>query len=149
MIARNNAPEGQQVDRRFDFYGYTVNILNLAAGGNSGSSFSIDTDSDFVMQKLCVIADIAGANLTFATLNIPLVTMQISDGGSSRTLFSEPIAAGNVFGTGMEPFILPAPRVFSAGSTITLAVANYSNATTYNLRFGFIGLKKYRFAAGQ
>lgn len=139
----------ENVNRSIDFYSYVLDFSALAAAGSTGQSFSIDTDSDFMLQKLCQTTDIAGAVITNATFPVPLVTIQITDGGSSRHLFSRPAAMGSLFGFGAEPFILPAPRVFSAGSTVTVSLVNYSAATAYNIRLAFIGLKKYRFASVQ
>lgn len=131
--------------RNIDFYSYVVNFAGLAAAGSASQSFSIDTDSDFLLQKLCNIVDVAGAAITSSSIPVPLVTVQISDGGSSRQMFSQPAPMGAVFGNGYEPFILPAPRLISAGSTMTVSVTNYSAATTYNIRMAFIGLKRYKF----
>jgi hypothetical protein len=50
----------------------------------------------------------------------------------------------NLFGIGEIPFILPVPRIFKARSSITVAVANFSAATTYNLRLSFIGTKLFQ-----
>ena len=80
---------------------------------------------------------------TESTRVIPLVTMQVTDSGSGRNLFESPVAVPSLFGTGELPFILPTPKLFSARSTITIAVANFDTAATYNLRFSFIGYKAF------
>lgn len=132
-----------QVDRSMDFYGYTVDIASIAAAATVTQTFSIDTDSNFVLQKMTQESDISGAAVTTGTEVVPLCKIQVQDGGSSRQMFSQPVSLHGVFGTGENPFILPAPRLFSAGSTVTITVTNYSAATTYHIVLHFLGLKKY------
>lgn len=129
--------------RENDFYSYVINFASLANGVSSSGSFSIDTDSDFILTMMTQQSDLALAAVTDSTRIVPLVTVQVTDGGSSRQLFSNPVPIPSVFGCGENPYILPAPRRFSAGSTINVAVANYSTATTYNLRLVFSGIKEY------
>lgn len=136
-----------QLDKTLDFYGYILNFAAVAPGNAPSASFTIDLDSDFYLQKLVQETDIAGAAVTTASEVIPLVTVQIQDGGSSRSLFSAPCPIHAVFGTGENPFILPAPRQFAAGASVTVSLVNYSAATTYNLRLAFLGIKKYKFGS--
>src|SRR5512139_1353303 len=112
-------------EKNLDFYAYGVDIASLANGASTSQSFSIDTDSDFFMMKFVMQADLAGVALTSSSDIIPLCTIQITDGGSSRQMFSRPAALKAVFGNGENPFILPAPRQFSAGSSVTVAITNY------------------------
>lgn len=131
-------------NRNQDFYGYVLNFSALAAAANSTGTFQIDQDSDFLLQKMTMVADIAGAAITNSSMPVPLATMQVTDGGSSRSLFSAAAPLGAVFGNGMEPFILPAPRYIAAGSSISVALTNYSAATSYNIRLVFAGIRFYK-----
>jgi len=135
-----------QIDRERDFYTYTVSVASLAAAASTSTSFQIDTDSNFILQKMTYTVDLAGAAVTSGAKIVPLVTLQITDGGSSRQMFSQATPIPSIIGDGNEPFILPAPRVFVAASTIQLSFVNYSAATTYtHLYLSFIGQKVYRF----
>lgn len=126
-----------------DFYVYQEDFSGLVFATSATGNINIQADSDFVLQKITFFADIAAAAQTDDTRVIPLVTMQVTDSGSGRNLFESPVAVPSLFGTGELPFILPTPKLFSARSTITIAVANFSVATTYNLRFSFIGYKAF------
>lgn len=134
-----------QPKRNKDFYSYVVNFAALAAGASATQNFSIDTDGDFVLTSLTYQADLAGAALTESGNIVPLCVAQITDGGSSRQLFSQSAPVPAIFGRGDNPFNLPGPRLLVAGSTINVALENYSDATAYNIRMVFIGVKQYHF----
>jgi hypothetical protein len=137
----NMPPDVQYVE---DWYAYVPSTISaLAAGGSSIFNILMDADSDFKLSKLTQMSDIAGAAQTESSAVIPLVTMDIVDAGSGRKLFSNPIPMGAIFGAGRLPFILPVPRIFTARSSISVTLANYSNATTYNIRLAFIGAKLF------
>lgn len=129
-----------------DFYVYELDFAALAAAGTASSSFTVQTDSNFLWQEACVIADIAGAVQTNDSRVLPLVTCVIQDTSSGRQLMSNPVPIPSMFGYGSEPFILPSPRFFRANSQVTINLTNYSAATTYNLKLQFIGTKFFKFA---
>jgi hypothetical protein len=126
-----------------DFTTYEQDFLNLAPGVTSNQSIQIQADSRFVWTKATYYATIANAAFTNATQPIPSITIQITDGGSGRVLFNNPVPIPNLFGTGELPFILPVKRVFLERSSIIMSVANFDAAVTYNLRLSFIGAKEF------
>lgn len=137
---------GQQSDvrrDRTDFYVYEAEALALVSLTAATDIITIEADSNFVLQKLNYIADIAAAAFTDSTRPIPLITIQLTDTGSGRNLMSNPVPIPSIFGTGQLPFILPNPRVFLRNSTIQVAFANFDAAVTYNIRLSFIGYKIY------
>lgn len=129
-----------------DFFIYEVDFSALAFGASSTGNINIQADSDFELQKLCYFADIAAASQTDDLRVIPLVTINITDSGSGRFLSSDAVPVASIFGTGQIPFILPTPKIFSARSTVSIEVANFSAATTYNLRLSFIGAKIFNYS---
>lgn len=133
---------GQRVIK--DFYIYEEDFNGLAAGGSASGSVNIQADSDFVIQKLSYFADVAGAAQTENSRVIPLITVLVTDSGSGRNLMESQVAVPSLFGTGQLPFILPQPKLFLARTTITLAVTNFSAATTYDLKLSLIGYKVFR-----
>ncbi len=136
-----NLPQVQYVE---DLFVYEQDFSSLAANGSATANVAVQADSDFKLMKMTYMADIAGGAVTDDARIIPLVTVQITDTGSGRALFSTPIPIPNIFGTGEIPFILPVARIFKARSNITVAVANYSAGTTYNLRLSLIGTKVFK-----
>ena len=104
------------VSERSEFFTYAATVSLLAAAGNATSIISIEASSDFVLQKLSFFADIAAAAQTQSTQVLPLIRLQITDTGSSTTLFNQAVPIPAVFGTGQIPFILPVPRRFRANS---------------------------------
>lgn len=128
-----------------DFFIYEVDFSALAFGSSATGNINIQADSDFELQKLCYFADIAAAAQTDDTRVIPLVTINITDSGSGRFLSSDAVPVTSIFGTGQIPFILPTPKIFDARATISIEVANFSAATTYNLRLSFIGAKIFNY----
>lgn len=127
-----------------DFYIYTSNIISIAAAASASDNINIEADSDFYLQKLSFFADVAAAAQTDSSRVLPLVTIQITDTGSGRQLFSSETPIPAVFGYGSIPFILPNPRRFAANSVISIAYTNYEAVNTYQLYLAFIGMKIYR-----
>lgn len=131
--------------QRRDFFVYTLTFSALAAAAAAQDAIQIQSDSDFELQKLTVFADIAAAAQTDSTRVLPLVTVQITDTGTGRQLFNNPVAIPALFGDGQIPFILPTTKLFSRNASVTVAVSNFSAATTYNLRVFLIGSKIFTY----
>lgn len=126
-----------------DFYVYGNTISSIAAAAQATSQISIDSDSNFFAVKLNFFASIAGAVQTADTRVIPLITIQITDGGSGRNLLNTPLPLSIFMGYGELPGILPINRVFRGNSTVTFTFSNFSAATTYRLDFGLVGVKRF------
>lgn len=129
-----------------DYFVYEADFSGVASGATSQTTFTIQTDSNFLWQTGCYIADIAAAGETDSSRVIPLMTCIIQDTSSGRQLSSTPVPIPSQFGTGELPFVLPSPRFFRANTQITVSVTNYDAANAYNLRLSFIGTKFYKFA---
>lgn len=127
-----------------DWWVENVNVLLLASGGTANATIQVQSDSAFKLVKLGIAADIAVAAQTESSVVVPLCTLQITDSGSGRNLFSAPVALRALFGNGQLPHILPVPRLFLPRSLITLQFANFSAASTYNLRMAFEGAKVFK-----
>jgi hypothetical protein len=134
-------PEIQYVQ---DFTIYEFDALAIAPAATVNGNIQIQSDSDFKLTKLSLMADIAAAAVTESGRIVPLCTLSILDTGSGRQIFSAPVALGALFGFGPLPFILPVPRIFKARTNIALALVNYSAATTYNIRMALIGSKIFQ-----
>lgn len=130
---------------RRDFFVYAVSFASLASGGSANGAIQIQADSDFELQKLSFFADEALAAQEQATRVLPLVTLQMTDTGTGRQIFSTDVPIPAIMGDGQIPFILPTTKMFSANSSVSIAVSNYSAATTYNLRLLLIGSKVFRY----
>lgn len=125
------------------FYTHQAAFSGLAPAASDSKEIKIDSDSDFVVVKLAYFADIAAAGQTDSSRVIPLVNVLITDSASDSQLMKAPVPVPNIFGTGQIPFILPAPHVFRASGTISVAVTNFDAANTYNLTLSLIGYKKF------
>lgn len=128
----------------YDFFVYEVDFASLAPAGSSTSSFTIQQEADFLLTKITMVADIAGAAFTESTRPIPLATIMVNDTGSGRNLMSSAVPLPNIFGAGGLPFILPRQRLFVASSVVNITLTNYDAAVTYNIRLSFIGEKAFR-----
>lgn len=126
-----------------DVFTYEVDFTALAAGAPQSSSIQIENSSDFLWQKATFFADIAAAAQTQSGQVLPLATVLLTDSGSARQLMNSAVPIPNMFGVGYSPFILTVPKKFLARSSITVAVTNFSAATTYNIRLSFIGVKLF------
>ena len=124
---------------------YTVPLTVLAPNTAIDVAIQVQADSDFELQKLSYFSDIALAAEQEATRDLPLITVQITDTGTGRQMFSAPVSIPALFGDGRIPFILPTTKKFSANSSVVFSFSNYSAATTYNLRAFMIGAKLFKY----
>ena len=127
-----------------DFYIYGTNFANIAAGITLTNIIAIQADSDFEVQKLNFSSDLAAGVQTDSTRTIPQCTVVILDTGSGRQLMNQPIDLTTFFGNGLQPFILPMPKVFRANTALSIALTNYSAAQVYDIKMSFIGVKIFR-----
>ncbi len=129
--------------QHLDYYVYNFEINGLVAGDADSAVQQIEAESNFIWVKTSGFADIAAAVQTYETRVVPLVTLQVTDVGSGRSLFSGPQAWSNVVGWGEIPYMLPLKRRWQANTAIRIDVVNFSVATTYNLRLSFSGYKDF------
>ena len=133
----------ESVDKRA-FYSYSLAVTGLAAGATLIDNTTIEANSDFILTKMTAFADIAGAAQTSDTRVVPLVTIQLTDTGSSFNLFDEPQAISNLTGIGSIPFILPLAYRFARNATLRCEFVNFSAATTYdNVQISLVGFRNY------
>ena len=137
--------EDERFARQRDFFVYEAETVAIATGANATDTIQIQADADFIWQKAAFESDIAGAAQTANTAVVPNVLIQITDTGSNRQLFFNPIPIVNVFGRGILPFILPNPRLFIKTSTIQIDFTSFEAAITPTVRLSFIGYKFYRY----
>lgn len=131
----------QQIE---DFFIYEVDFTDgISAGSTSTSSFQVQADSDFKWLKSAqfTVSSASSADQTYGTFVIPSLTIQITDSGSGRQSFLNPVPLGSVFGNGELPAVLPLPKIFKARANISLSVTNFSSVNTYYPRLSFIGTK--------
>lgn len=126
-----------------DFFIYGSNFLALAAGVTQTNSIAIQADSDFDLLKLAYASDLAAGVQTESTRTIPQCTIIILDTGSGRQIMNQAVDFTTFFGNGQWPFILPVPKRFRANTSISIALANYSAAQSYNVRLSLIGAKVF------
>ena len=153
-----SGPDPQATYQRQTREDFTVYELDFVTGGlgtiapaaTANGAIQIQADSAFKWIKASYYATIANAAFVQSTQPIPSLTIQVTDSGSGRQLFSAPMPIANVFGFGYLPFILPIPRIFLPRSSIAVSVTNFDAAVTYNLRLSFIGTKIFQLSgAGQ
>lgn len=124
---------------------YAIAFATLAPAGVANGNIQIQADSDFEIIKTMYAADIAAAAYEIETQPVPNVTIQITDTGTSRALFSNlPIPVPSFFGTGQLPFIWPERYIVKANSVLQIQVTNFDAAVTYNLRLTFAGVKVFK-----
>lgn len=125
-----------------DYFGYTVESLNLAGGAVATPTFAVQKDSDFL---LCLVTgtarDPANPTVVFAA---PALTVLITSSGSGRNLMSRPLDWNNVAGTAQRPFFLPWTKFIQQSSTVEVQLTNLSPAVggqAYDVRMAFHGFK--------
>lgn len=130
-----------------DFYIYSVSIAAILTNATSIQNIAIQADSDFEWIMTTFFGYESGATEPFTdAIQLP-ITVLITDAGSGRQLFSNPVPVSSLAGTGKQPFILPIPRRFKAKSTVTLAFTSFSTSTYDNIYFNMIGRKIFPLGA--
>lgn len=120
---------------------YTVDVAAISTGASGSGSFTVQTDSDFVIQQ---ITGRAWVTTTEATVTDPIATVQITDTGSQFNLFSAPTYWSMVFGTAQLPFILPVPRLVKANAKVNVTINVVLETTADNeFQIAFIGHRLY------
>lgn len=141
---------GQQFDEDYFAYPFVPNPTSptsglsgtLAPGAAAICNVSIEQDSAFEWVMSTCSASVNGGDTVAG--NAANIAIQISDSGSGRNLFNEPLPMGLVAGDGRFAYLLPFPRRFLARSSITISMVNYDTATTYkDIAFNMIGRKIY------
>lgn len=131
-----------------DFFVYNVNFLAIGGATTQQANIQVQADSAFKWTGATFQADIGAAVYTESSRPIPLCALQMTDTGSGRQLFLNPVPVEALFGNGQLPFILPIPRIFMPNSVIQLSLNNLSAATTYNVRLQLVGIKVFDLAGG-
>lgn len=127
-----------------DYYVYVADFGSLAAGATQTEIINIETDADFIIEKIAYSADLAGAVQTANSRVLPLVDITLNDSGSGRNLQDKPVPLASMAGDGQLPYVLPVPRKLRANSNLNVSAENISNATQYDhLRVLFIGYKRF------
>ncbi len=131
-----------------DFFVYEIDVAALAAAGTASPSFTVQSDANFLWTHGAMFADVDGDAQEDSTRVLPLVSCTIQDQGSGRQLMSANVPVPSLFGTAGKIFELPTPRFFRSNTQVTLALLNFSDETTYNLKLQFIGAKFFKYAQG-
>lgn len=128
-----------------DYFWYATTPAALSSVAPQAlSNIQIDADSEFLWIALSYQASILDAVVTEATNVIPLVSVQIQDGGSGKYLSNAPLPLGAIAGDGKRPYRLIGPRVFKPNSTVNFNwTSQVAAATTYEVTLILHGIKRY------
>src|ERR1700757_2852631 len=142
-LSNLTAAELEEVFGKSDFYVSEIDFAALLHGGTTPqtSSFTVQTDANFLWQEANVMCDIGGAAFTNKTQPIPNVEILITDTGAGRQLMSGPVPVTNIFGLGRETKVLRNPRWFAKMASVQVQVNNIDAAVDYNMKLSFIGTK--------
>lgn len=123
-----------------DFFVYVAHFPIGTFVGNATIivNVPIQADSDFLLRALSLVSYTAPAT----PLASPDYMIQIFDTGSGRALSSATVHVGNMCGTAQLPFILPEPRLFSAGGVVQVTLVN-NTAVASLVDVGLIGFKVF------
>lgn len=132
-----------------DYYVYNFQFDALAPTDSQSAVAQIEASSNFIWVKTSGFGDIAAAAQLYDTRVVPLVTIQVTDVGSGRSLYDGPTAWSNVVGWGEIPYMLPIKRFWQANTAIRVDVVSFDAAVTYNLRLSFSGYKDFGAVRGK
>lgn len=127
----------------FDLFDYVFpTFTTLAAAATAQQQVLIQNDSDFECRRISWFATIANAAFVSAAIPVPSVTALLTDSGSGRNLENNPVPLTTIaYGPLQQPFDVPWPKIFARNSTVTLTLANFDAAASYNIRVTLHGRK--------
>jgi hypothetical protein len=132
-------------DGATDAFWFDAVVTAIAPAANQTTQINISADADFYcthfLQWFNNHASLTAINA--ATIVQPLVTVLMSDTGSSRSLMSAPIPIPAIAGNGQLPYRLQKPRLFQRTTSINFAFNNFDTALTYDGHFILGGFKVY------
>lgn len=127
-----------------EFFVYsTGRLAALAPAGTSINNINIQADSDFLIEKGTVSADVAGAAQTFNTQVLPNATVNLIATSSGRQLMNVQIPIVGLFGTGSLPMIWPRSYLLPASSILQVTLTSFEAAASNLITVNFIGRKLY------
>jgi hypothetical protein len=128
-----------------DFFIYEILFPALAPAANTPQTLVFDAASDFIWYYAAFSANNIAAltGYTAATRYAPPITVLMVPGDTSSQFMSSAAPLTHMFGNGENPFVLPAPRLIPARTTLTVTANNQDTAITYNLYLSLIGTKRY------
>lgn len=146
MTQRGRAVVSPQAQVDTEFFVYQSARKSVANGSTSVTdSITIQSDADFLIEKLAYVADNAGAAVTDSSRIIPNIRVLLTSGTSSAQLMNVPTPISAMFGTGQIPFILPKPFFLRASSTLQIQYSSDEAALTLNIQLAFIGRKVFTY----
>lgn len=119
-------------------YWYTHTPVTVNAGTSAQVSIPIQSDADFDAYYLSGVTIDTATNLTTNTN----CTIQITDSGTGRTFYSNPVLLPVALGSGGTPYILQNVRQFKQKSNITIALQN-NTALNLLIQIVFGGTKVF------
>lgn len=131
-----------------DFFIYQIPVFSnlAAAGGQLQQQVVIQNDAAFEMRAIAYYFNLANAAFTQSTRPIPNCTLQITETGSGRQLFNNPVPIVTVAWNGEGAMRhLPWPRIFDRNAAVQATVVNFDAAVaTGQLFISLIGRKLFR-----
>lgn len=123
-----------------DFFAYGLDFASIPAGGGVGTeSFTVQSDSDFLIVALAATVVQPAAQET--AVPFQALTLTVRDSGSGRNFFNRAQGFGAVVGTGALPNYFPYPKFVDRSSEITASVTNNDSAQAALVRLSFLGFK--------
>lgn len=117
----------------------------LAPAAVTNQILPISADADFYWNATSYQADNHGSvtALTESTNPIPLITVLVTDTGSSRQLMNAAVPVPSIAGDGKRPYRLLYPRLFRRTTSINFTFQNLDTALTLDLSLVLHGFKVY------
>lgn len=125
-------------------FSYSVNFTPIAANTTTTGSINIQPDSDFVVIARTIAIQDTAAPGTFIQPNVAPFLILVTDTGAGVQLQDQAQPVANLFGNGLEPFVLlGVPVIFRRGGTIQVQLTNQDAANARNVRVSFVGFKVF------
>lgn len=129
---------------------YSVSFTDLLRSSSQTGAIQIHSDTDFEVSKM--VANVMSDNTATTPvgysdiamgLHFPALYVLMTENTTEARLSDIATPLVNVFGTGMQPFILKQPKTLRANSVLSIQLSNlYTGQDIDNVELCFIGRKK-------
>jgi hypothetical protein len=126
---------------------YSAIFAALTGASTQTVTIQINNDSHFAtILQVATIWDSTGYSTSTVPTGAPML-VQIIDTASGSNTMDQPQPLGNVFGTGLQPFLKAMARIYAAGTSLSVTLQNLHPSNTYVVRLSFVGFKIYKYVA--
>jgi len=133
------------MNQRGDYQLYVIPLLAIAAAGgvkNSVLTMNATFEFEWLYSTMTAYNSAGDTAWTQNTRQLPDILVMITPGDTSSQFMNAALPITHIFGSGENPYVLPAPRVLPPLATMSFAATNNDTAIVYDVYLTLHGIKR-------